>query len=85
MLTISFLSSSDMDELSISSKGGARKVRRSSFHQGGNCVTPIQDGTCVILFFISDAEHRLHPAVGFTHAVAAAHVSADRKQKDAKY
>lgn len=64
---------------------GTRKVRRSSFHQGRNCVTLMQDGTCVILFFVSNTEHRLHPAVGFTHAVTAAHVSADRKQKDAKY
>lgn len=41
----------------------------------------MQARTCVILFFISDTEHRLHSAVRFTNAVTAAHVSADRKQK----
>lgn len=74
-----------MDELSISSEGERVKLRRSSFHQGRNCVTLMQDGTRVILFLVSDAEHRLHSAVGFTDAVTAAHVSADRKQQDAKY
>lgn len=66
-------------------KGERVKLDVAAFIKAENCVTPIQDGTCVILFFISDAEHRLHPTVGFTHAVAAAHVSADIKQKDAKY
>lgn len=44
----------------------------------------MQDCTCVILFFISDTEHRFHAAVRLTNAVTTAHVSADKKEKKAK-
>lgn len=37
--------------------------------------------TCVVLLFVSDAEDGLHAAVRFADAVAAAHVSAERKQQ----
>lgn len=81
MFTISFLSSSDMDELSISSKRETHQKHTQQLHQSATCATPMPDCTCVVLFFISDTEHGLHPAVRFTNAVAAAHVSAEREQK----
>lgn len=33
--------------------------------------------TCIILLFITNTEHRLHPAVRFAYTVAAAHVPTD--------
>lgn len=86
MLTISFLSSSDMDELSISSGG------TSGWYNSATCYNyllwcvirwcwAVAGFTCVILFFITNAEYRLYSSVRFTYAVTAAHMPRHKNQQ----
>lgn len=85
MLTISFLSSSDMDELSISSGVGRGVVALDAGNYFAlttcHCRYIQWEFTCVVLLFITNTENGLHPAVRFANAVAAAHMPKDEKQQ----
>lgn len=78
MFTISFLSSSDMDELSISSEGTRAACYSLSFSRERSIVLSSTAATCVVLLFITDAKNRLHAAVRFAYTVAAADVPAGK-------